>query len=257
VQNDDRPNLAVTIGPLGSADEPLRVREALALVARLGYRGAQLNGTDPTMRPRDLGASARRDLKATLARVELVCSGIDLFIPPAHFEDPATVTRAVDAVQAALVLGAELGRAPVTVSLPDTVEPSLRDALVAEAQRVGSRLLVPCHDLASIQKLSHSPAIGASIDCAAVLAAGGRPEELLLQAGDRFGAIRVVDLLRSGLRGPILEPRESRLDVLALKAALSLSDGARSMPAAVVDARQWSDARAGITASIARWISLA
>ncbi|MDI9403588.1 MAG: hypothetical protein QM516_06925 [Limnohabitans sp.] len=255
--NDTRPNLAVTIGPLGSADEPLRVREALALVARLGYRGAQLNGTDPTMRPRDLGASARRDLKATLARVELVCSGIDLFIPPAHFEDPATVTRAVDAVAAALVLGAELGRAPVTVSLPETVEPSLRDALVAEAQRVGSRLLVPCHERASVQKLAHSPAIGASLDCAAVLAAGGRPEELILQAGDRFGAVRIVDLLRSGLRGPILEPRESRLDCIALKAALSLAEGSQSVPSAVVDARQWADPRSGITASINRWMSIA
>jgi hypothetical protein len=67
----------------------------------------------------------------------------------------------------------------------------------------------------------------------------------------------VVDQLRSGLRGPILEPGEARLDVLALRMAIEVaaaSAGFRGIP--VLDARQWPEPRAGIAASRARWADL-
>ncbi|MFZ9880777.1 MAG: hypothetical protein ACO3QC_05185, partial [Phycisphaerales bacterium] len=75
---DPRPAIAATISPLVSTGACADVRVALELVSRLGYRGAQLSAADPATRPRDLGASARRDLAAALARSELACAGIDL-----------------------------------------------------------------------------------------------------------------------------------------------------------------------------------
>lgn len=278
---DSRPNLAVTIHPLSTTDEPLAVREAIAWVAGLGYRGAQLNAADPATRPRDLGPSARRDLAATLARHELVCAGIDLFIPPSHFSDPAQQSRAFDAVIAAIGLGADLDRAPITLPLPDDLASGLRQAIASEAERLGVHILIaPKLETAKLgvntgagtaaavsssatptpaQTLERpiEPPFAAFVDCAAVLAAQLSPEALVSSLGDRLGAVRVVDLLRSGLRGPILEPRESRLDALSLRLSIDLSPAARTgRPIAVVDARQWVDVRGGIERSILRWRAL-
>ena len=278
---DTRPNLAVTIHPLSTTDEPLAVREAIAWVAGLGYRGAQLNAADPATRPRDLGPSARRDLAATLARHELVCAGIDLFIPPAHFHDAAQQSRAFDAVIAAIGLGADLDRAPITLPLPDDLASGLRQAIASEAERLGVQILIaPKLEAAKVgvntgagtaaavsssatptpaQTLERpiEPPFAAFVDCAAVLAAQLSPEALVSSLGDRLGAVRVVDLLRSGLRGPILEPRESRLDALSLRLAIDLSPASRSgRPIGVVDARQWVDVRGGIERSILRWRAL-
>lgn len=264
---DTRPNLAVTIHPLSTADEPLAVREAIGWVAGLGYRGVQLNAADPATRPRDLGPSARRDLAATLARHELACAGIDLFIPPAHFHDATQQSRAFDAVIAAIGLGADLGRAPITAPLPDDLSTGIRQAIASEAERLGVQVLIaPKLDPAGVvspsrptetKHASIDPPFAAFVDCAAVLAAQASPEALVASLGDQLGAVRVVDLLRSGLRGPILEPRESRLDALSLRLAIDLSPGARrGRPIAVVDARQWADIRGGIERSILRWRAL-
>ena len=282
---DTRPNLAVTIHPLSLADEPLSVREAIASVAALGYRGAQLNAADPATRPRDLGPSARRDLAATFARHELACAGIDLFIPPSHFSDPAQQSRAFDAVIAAIGLGADLDRAPITLPLPDDLASGLRQAIASEAERLGVHILIAPKletakvgvntgagtGLGSTAAVSSSatptpaqtlerpiePPFAAFVDSAAVLAAQLSPEALVSSLGDRLGAVRVVDLLRSGLRGPILEPRESRLDALSLRLSIDLSPASRSgRPIAIVDARQWVDVRGGIERSILRWRAL-
>ncbi|MFM7135022.1 MAG: hypothetical protein ACKO0W_11970 [Planctomycetota bacterium] len=251
---DPRPAIAATISPLVSSGACADVRAALERLSRLGYRGAQLSASDPATRPRDLGASARRDLAAALARNELACSGVDLFIPPAHFADVAFVARAVDATIAAVGLAADLGRAPLVLPLPADASADVRSAIGSEASRRGVTVVVPL-DGASPDEPSFAdePPYARGIDCAAVLAASGRPEAVVAALGGRLGGVRLVDLLRSGLRGPILEPRASRLDALALRIALEVA-GFRGLP--VVDARQWADPAEGIAASIERWREL-
>ena len=104
--------LGVTIAALGDT------AAALAWVASRGIAGVQLSATHPSMRPRDLGVSARRDLRATLARYELVVTGIDAWIPSEHFIDPAHADRAIEAACAACEFASEFGRVPVTLQLP-------------------------------------------------------------------------------------------------------------------------------------------
>jgi sugar phosphate isomerase/epimerase len=284
--------LSATLAPLLRGEGALPIREALARLSRLGYRGVQLAATDPETRPRDLSPSARRDLAAALARCELACSGIDLFIPPEHFTDGAFAARAFDAARDAIGLAADLGRAPVV--LPDLDEaPGLREALAAEALHRGVRLAVPARsrDGATAtgtrgeparqsmpQAASASPAarsaerlsepLSACVDCAASLAAGERPDEAILALGSTLGAVRVVDLTRSGMRGPIGQRGEARLDVAALRVALDVvgfvsgfvsgfdsgfDSGFRGLP--VVDARQWLAPADGLARSIACWIA--
>lgn len=250
-QTDDRPALAATISPLVSARELPDTRAALEWASGMGYRGVQLSATDPETRPRDLSASARRDLAATLARLELVCSGIDLFLPPSHLADAAHVGRAFEAVEATLEFAGQLGRAPVTIPLSPADEFEVRLAIAERASRLGVPVLLPVVGADELPKLV-AP-FAASIDCAGALAAGARPEELVARAGPALGGVRLVDLWRSGLRGPILEPRESRLDALLLRIAL---ETAAFRGLSVVDARQWSGPRAGLERSLERWNAL-
>ena len=249
---DPRPALAATVSPLVSSHACADTRAALEWLGKAGYRGVQLSATDPETRPRELSQSARRDLAATIARHELACSGIDLFIPSAHFGDPAHVGRAIEATEAAVEFAALLGRVPVTVPLSATVAGDVRAAVGDIGGRHGVDLLIPvvsAEELASVVQ-----PFAASIDCAAALAAGCEPASLVLKAQSGLGGVRLVDLTRTGLRAPILEPRESRLDALALRVAL---DAAGFRRAPVVDARQWSDPRQGLSASLSRWCELA
>jgi len=246
---DERPNLAATIAPLTAGASAPAMRDAFAWLARIGLRGVQLDATSPETRARELSASARRDLRATLHRNELVCAGLDFLIPPAHYSDPTHVSRAFDALVGAIGLAADLGRAPVTAPLPSDVSADIRDAVAAEATRLGVSVLLG----AESDAFAAPAPFAASVDCAAVLAAGGRPEEVIARLGAKVGGVRVVDLLRSGLRGPILSPHESRLDALAVRLAVELA-GLAFLP--VIDARQWVDPADGIAQTVERWGAL-
>jgi hypothetical protein len=246
---DARPALAATIAPLASGAQPLGVREAIAWLSELGLRGAQLSATDPATRPRDLGASARRDLRATLVRHELACSGIDFFIPTAHYTDPTHVSRAFDALLGAIGLAADLGGAPVTAAIPTDAAPDFRAGVAAEASRLGVAVLIPV----GATPVPLDAPLAPSVDCAMVLGESGRPEDTIARLGPRLGGVRVVDLLRSGLRGPILERGESRLDALAVRMAIETS-GFAGLP--ILDARQWQEPARGIADSAQRWAQL-
>lgn len=264
--SDPRPFLAATVAPLVEAGaaggDGAALRDAIAWMAGLGLRGVQLSAAFAATRPRDLDRSARRDLAATLARHELLCSGIDLFIPPAHFSDPALVTRAVDAVLGAIGLASDLGRVPLTAPIPAEGAAEARAVAAESALRLGVTMLEPVTTGGDAGPLRPEPPFLACVDTAAVLAAGGDPVSAVVSLGRSLGGVRVVDLLRSGLRGPILERGESRLDAGALRAALELAeplslaaDGAgRILP--VLDARQWTTPREGVAASVARWRAL-
>lgn len=252
---DGRPMLSATISPLLRGEGARPVRESLAFLSRLGYRGVQLAATDPETRPRELSASARRDLAAALARRELACSGIDLLIPAEHFSDDAFAARAFDAAREAIGLAADLGRTTVVLPALDGA-PAVREALGAEATFRGVRLAIlpgaAGDGSAPGSAAAHSEPCSACVDCAAVLAAGERPDAVVLALRQALGAVRVVDLQRSGLRGPIGQRGEARLDVAALRVALDVV-GFRGLP--VVDARQWIAPGDGLARSIACWIA--
>lgn len=248
---DQRPRLAATLSPLLTTGEFDGLRGALEWISQSGYRGVQLSAIEPGLRPRELSLSARRDLAATLRRLELTCAGIDLFLPPSHLTDPQHVSRALDAIEAALEFAAVLGRAGVTIPLGVEEPCEIRAAIAATASRLGVSVHLPV--LHAKEASGLVAPFQASVDCASVLGAGVAPEELVGILGSRLGSVRVVDLWRSGLRGAILEPRESRLDALALRIALETS-GFRQL--AVVDARQWTTPRRGLEQVLERWSAL-
>ena len=233
--------LGVTLLPLGPATE------SLSIAASLGVRGVQLDASDASMRPRDLDAGARRDVGVMLRRLGLVASGIDCFVPVERFADASLAERAVDAVTGSLVLAEALGRVPVCLWLPRPDDGGIRQAILGEADRRG----VPVADFnAASRDLAH---LSIGVDPAMELAEGRDPVAVVHALGSRVAAARVVDLLRSGMRGPIGEPGDARLGAAAWRLALELA-GFTGLP--VIDARQWAEPLQGIRASIDRWTSL-
>lgn len=195
-------------------------RSALRWAASEEIRTVQLDAAAPGLRPRELGSSARRDLAAILRRSGIACSGLDLWIPAAHFTDPARIDRAFAALQAAIGLIADLdslgaaspGGCVVCTELGNCPGPVVAD-LRRDAERHGV-LLADCR-----WPPDSAPHAGLCVDPAAILAVGAEPAAALSKLSAPPAAARLTDLSSRGVR---CEPESpgGRLDVLAYEATL-------------------------------------
>ncbi|MCC6283976.1 MAG: sugar phosphate isomerase/epimerase [Phycisphaerales bacterium] len=228
----------------------LPARQALSWAGESGFRAVQLDVAAPGLRPRDLDRSARRDLAATLRRLELACSGLDLWIPPAHFADASRVERACEAVERACEMADELARLGesarvVSLMLPPSPLAGAPERLGAAAALHGVALADHRHPAAALQIES----IAVGIDPASVLAAGGDPLRALAGAGARLIAARLSDLTGAGRASPGLPG--GRLDVRAYLATLALAPGVRHI---TLDLRQVHDAPSAARETLGRLI---
>lgn len=196
------------------------------------------------MRPRDLDRSARRDLKARLQRLELVPSGIDLWIPPAHFSDPARCERAVSAVLGALELSAEIGGGPVSTEFPETVEPSILQAIKGRADACGVRIA----DFSGYQLGEESGddgLMGCGIDPARELSDDRNPAERVLQSKGLVSA-RFSDTDQAGR----VVPGMGRLDITEYQVALATVQYESPV---VLDLRSLSAPAGAMIQSMEKW----
>jgi len=237
------------LAPLVSAlaDPP---RLAIDRIAVMGFRSVQISAVQPGLRPRELDQSARRDLAATLRRRELQLAGIDAFIPTEHFLDPATISRAVDAVLASIGLAGDLGQCPVSVILPQSSQDNesmdeVIEAMVHVAQQRGVALADYALPVSRAMDETH----GVGIDPPAWLAAGEDPAAAVNQHAAHLTVARLADLNTTGMRCPPGQ-HGGRLDVTSYRVALSITGYQRSV---VLDARQWHDPIAGMHLAASAW----
>lgn len=220
------------IGLGGLAPGGGRVREIIAWAAKSGVRGVQIDATASGIRPRELDRSARRDLAALLRRSELACSGVDVFIPPEHLCDAATMDRAVATILGAIELAADLAvlasgavvtrmsgvQACVCLTLPSGEKAALpgvvsaRDAVIRHAESRGVRLADCAWPIADALE---EETLGVGLDPAVVLNAGADPVPLAAKLGKRLADARLSDI-RQGPGGLRWVPGSSggRLDVM-------------------------------------------
>ncbi|MBL9001207.1 MAG: hypothetical protein JNK25_08725 [Phycisphaerae bacterium] len=219
-------------------------RAAIEWAARLGYRSVQLDGTAAGVRARELDRSARRDLAAVLRRMQLECSGIDLWIPVSHFSDPSHVDRAVLATVQAVELAGELsllgGCSPgiVSLTLPSEPAPGVRISLNAACERFGA-----CIADHAWPPREHAGPIGAGLDAAAALMAGADPVVAVSKLPEPPFSARLSDAGAVG-RCPL---GAGRLDPLAYEASLVTKGYRRSV---IVDLRGLADAEQGAAAGL-------
>ncbi len=240
-------DLSLTLAPLVGDASGDGIKAALDQIAAMRLRHVQISATMLGLRPRDLDRTGRRDLLASLRRRELSLSGLDAWIPEAHFIDSAHADRAVQAMSDIIELAADLGRVPVSVVLPD--DGAAADAvksLIDRAQHVGVEIVD--------HAVPPSPAqgIGVGIDPAVHLAQGKDPVAAVHSAGSvkRLASARLCDLLTTGMRGPIGAARQSRLDVTAYRIALGVNAYSRPV---IIDARQWHEPWRGVEQTIVEW----
>lgn len=236
----------------------------MAWVASLGVRAVHLDATLDSLRPRQLDRSARRDVAAILRRHEIAMSGLDLWIPPEHFANPAHSERALDAAIAALELAGELAplvgagsRPVVSVLTPVGLASDVAEQLASAALRSGS--VLADHRIASANAAKPSEgtnlaasSLGVGIDPAAVLLAGSDPAVGVLHAGERLVSARLSDATTAGRIAP--GESGSRLDLLAYVVALrtighhghAIID-LRGVAQQARAATQWLDAIARVT----------
>lgn len=198
-------------------------RPALAWAGSTGFAAVHLSAMMPGMRPRELSRSARRDVAAALKRAGVGCSGVDLWIPAAHFGDQAHMDRAVAAASDAIEFAADVrtlmgegGANASTSAIPSVCltlgtacAPAVRAALAARADTCGVRIADCTYPFGSGEVgltsggetasgagdsgLVRGGPIGVGLDPAAVLLAGGNPLKLVSTLGGRLACARLSD----------------------------------------------------------------
>lgn len=262
--------LSVTVAPFGA-----EVRRSIELLAPLGFRFMQLSAAQPGIRPRDLDRGARRDLRAFLARRGTSCSGVDLWIPAAHFLDPARADAAVQAVCDSIELAADLATDDRARALSTGLPADLPDMRV-EIQRRAERCGVTIVDFtiarppasAAGTDVDEGAVVGGAvagascasvvewtrtgIDPAALLAQGRDPIDEVIASTGRIGAARLASPSPTGGRGPVVGGTGGdRFNLTAYRAALTVSGPEAPV---TVDARGWTgDLVEGVRATAHAW----
>lgn len=217
------PALSLALLGLESAEIGADPRTQIAWAGDAGFAAVQLDATAPSVRPRELDRSARRDLGATMRRRGLACSGVDLFIPPAHLLAPAHADRAISALLGAIELAAQLasltGGTPVlSTRLPREAE--ARSAIDAVAEHAMAHAVrVADHAWPPDDSTPPGSPIGVGLDPAAMFLADASidPAAAASRLKERVASARLTDLDADG-RVP---PGEGRLDELAFGVALA------------------------------------
>lgn len=218
---------------------PLDIRWVLEFARISGYHAVQVNAADPLTRPRDLSRSARRDLAAHIRRHELVCSGVDLWIPKQHFTDEAHIDRAVNALLGAADFATDLaeltgGTCLLSVSIPWEGADSVLSTLAERASRLG--LVIANHAYPWPESLAPESPVLVGIDPPAVILDRGDAAEAVSRASSSgvLRSVRLGDLSAAGR----VAPGDGSLDTLAYRVAIATAsyDGyvlvdARGLPA--------------------------
>lgn len=226
-------------------------RATIDSIAALGVRGITLDATAPGLRPRELSRSGRRDIASVLRRNELELAGLDLWIPPEHFADPATTQRAIDAATLALEMSTELAslvgsrsRPVVSLVLPPELDSTARASLDAIAQQCGSTLAD--HAIMN-EDTTRPPGIGVGIDPVYYLTDGQSPAKAITRAGDHLASARLCDTNAMGRCA--VGSTGSKLDTTAYAGALIVS----GLPWVTLDLRGLSDPMTASSRAIAAW----
>ncbi|MBL8762279.1 MAG: hypothetical protein JNL50_13355 [Phycisphaerae bacterium] len=181
-------------------------RGVIEWIASRGVRHVQLDAAMAGIRPRELGRSARRDLASLVKRVGLSLSGLDLWVPPAHFVDAASQQRAIDAAIGACELAAELrailgeGTAGgagfgVSLALHEETPAAVLDAIGAAGSRAG---VVVIDHAWPARAVASDGAIRVGIDPAVVIGAGASVGKSVLGMSPAPAAVRLSDFSASG-----------------------------------------------------------
>lgn len=221
--------LAPTLAPVARQSNA-GIRKTLALLGKTGFQAVQIDAALPGVRPRELSQSARADLRAVLRRAGLTPAGVDLFIPRKDYLDPDRVDHAMTATLDAIAFAADLGRIPLSLTLPiDALPPGdLADAIFAAADTTGTPIAL--HAETQLEKLTalldsvDLPLVGIGIDPAALLASEQDPPGVIHALGEKLLVARLADIVDpSDPASARTAPGDGALDLMHYRVACDLA----------------------------------
>lgn len=197
-------------------------KRAISWAASTGAVGLVIDAARAGFRPRELDASSRRDLGATIRRQGLVFSGIDLWVPPEHFTSPANADRAFDALRGSCELARALASesdsgAVVSVMLPD--EQAVLTTAASIAERVGAAIADHSAACFNAERNVHDHAHRPGLDPATLFAVGMDPVAIAAKHAATLASARISDL------GPMgrVAAGTARLDLGAYRVTLGVA----------------------------------
>jgi sugar phosphate isomerase/epimerase len=226
-------------------------RAALDWAARAGFRWVELDGTAPGLRARELDRSGRRDLAAILRRTGLGLSGVDLWIPAGHFDEPAKMDRAVSAALASIELASDLsaligGPASGLLAMLLPAVGDALDVLARAAERHGVTIADYGHIADRKGARASRPSIGAGIDPAASLLRSADPAKEVMALGAGLAQARLSDADATGR----IAVGRGNLDVLGYMTSLIAAGHCQPV---VLDLRGVADQEVAAQAAASVW----
>lgn len=212
-----RPPLSLALAGLRLRDDGPEVsaadlREAIALAQQIGCRAVTWNGAAPGLRARDLDRSSRREAATLLRRAGLEPGGVDLWIPPEHFGDPAHADRAQAAAAGAIELAADMAagvqgerdrvRPVLNVMLPVLSRGGLAEEVIhhlfGKADKHGVRIADHQWPPRLGEPIDRASPLGVGLDPAAVMGAGDDAVSAATRLGAGLASARLSDLGTAG-----------------------------------------------------------
>ena len=250
------PSVSLTLAPLVKAAGG-NVKRAVERLRGSSCRMVQLSAALPGLRPRELDQRARRDVLALLSRNGLALSGLDLMIPHRDWADPSTQQKAIDVVTASIKLAGDLGRVPLSLSLPvPALTDEMRRELLTCADGCGVMLAIHAEDEidALLQWLDEEdqPMLKAAVDPAALLAGGEGPTDAVLRLAKHLRVARLDDFSRTSLTaaGGRCPLGQGDLNLLNYRAALSTITKLHSL---IIELRDLPDPAAALGTALEAW----
>lgn len=182
------------------------VRAAIGWVGEVGFRSVHLDAASPEIRPRGLDRSARRDLAATIRRAGIGLTGLDLWIPAAHYDAPESADRAHAAVTDAVGLAADLavlcGRTGAVVSVTLPPDYAGLETIGAHAESVG--VFVEDFSISASgtpdEMATHPQAVRPGFDTARAILRGDGPGKAFAKWSKKLASLRLNDADDTGRR---------------------------------------------------------
>jgi len=144
-------------------------------------------------------------MSSLMRRLQLGFSGLDLWIPAAHFANPAFVDRAVSATTQAIELAQDLqslggaSGAVVSIEVDSKADQGVYTAIARAAERAGIR--VADHTwppAASVLAMPEGSPVGVGVDPAAVLLTGAEAAREVSRLATGPVSARISDLSATG-----------------------------------------------------------
>lgn len=217
----------MTLGYSTNAFVRFSLSDAIARIARLGFKGVEIMADRPHLYPPDYDAAALKRLKAQITQADLKITNInsftlfavgDTYLPSWIEADPQRRHIRIEHTRQCLAMAAVLECPNISIPPGGPLENMSRlealqhfhrglEQVVPDAERLGIRLLIEPEPDLLLERTSEfqefikdvaSPAVGLNFDIGHFFCAGEAPQEAFETLFEYIGHVHIEDIAADG-----------------------------------------------------------